>query len=330
MLIKLNFMTTKIIKLNQKINVENRKKIKRELKEKGGDTKSKSNSGRKPKDISERLCAKTWYYYVKSIEGLSDQKLNEKFVTDLEGNVRSGPDHIRAFGKIRREGVMPSKSHPKRNFNLIAHVDETPKYYGSAKLIESPFWKLFRKTEFDLAEVRDIIIQCVEAFDLASIPESNSDDIEAPSYLESIADYYPEMPISEYLKLLKQGDLEYDEALGNLIFSSKKSFSLDTAAFVIALGYEAKLANKIDIAKDHMKYGRMILEEFFRYNDWIHPITDELTELVVSRMNAVLMHDLIKAATTYKTRIAEMLPNANMNSQAVLFLRKHERLLWQR
>jgi hypothetical protein len=284
-----------------------------------------SKRGRRPKDESERLNARVWYYAVKAREGLSDQALSEKFVTDPLGQKREGADHIRVFGKIRRLGVKPSHRHPRRHYDLVARIDADPAYAGTAKIMNSPFWRLILKTEFQLEEIRDIIVDCIQVLELATQSEVELDD--GRSYLEELVLYEPDMPISEYFELLKEGDRDYDEALGNMVM--QLPLTLDLIALVGAFGLEAVHANNMQIASDHMKSFSNLLAEYCQ-QQWVKPIAEDLYSLARSRMEAALMQDILKGTPKYCERIKEKIPGANVNSRAVAFLRRHERLLWHR
>lgn len=282
-------------------------------------------AGRKPKDQSQIIRARTWYYFVKSREGLSDQKLSEKFVTDHNGNKREGAGHIRYFGRVRIRGVVPSQSHPLRLYDLVGKIDKSPNYQGSANLLYSPFWELIGKTEFQLEEIRDTVIRC--AIKLGLFEHQGSQNIPERSYFEELEAADPDMPISEYLNILRDGDPVYDEILGDLL--AKFPYSLDVVAFVAALGYEAKLANKLKLASDHVKSALILLEGFCR-QDWVKTVSTELYELAEQRMNAVLKADLIENIESYSSRIQQLHKDANSKSDVVAFLTRHEHLVWNR
>lgn len=282
-------------------------------------------AGRKPKDQSEIMRAKTWYVFIKSREGLSDQKLSEKFVLDHNGKHRLGADHIRYFGRVRTRGVVPSRYHPLRTYDLVDYIDKSPNYQGSASLLDSPFWILIGKTEFQLDEIRGITIKCLN--NLGLFERQISQDIPAKSYFEELEDVDPDMPISQYLELLREGDPVYDEILGNLLLPLP--YSLDVVAFVAALGYEAKLANKLKLASDHIKSALLLLKNFCS-QDWMSPVSEELYRLAELRMLNVLKADLIESIESYPERIKNLHTEAILSSDAVAFLIRHERFLWHR
>ena len=281
---------------------------------------------RRPKlDVSFRIRARVWYYAVKDREKLSDYALGKKFAMVDDDEPEGATSSIRIFDPIRRNGALPSRGgHPKRKYDLVMRVEETKHYHGTAKIIDSPFWRLIEKPNLPLKDIRDIVVDCIKVLELAKKPGDEDDD--GGNDLEDVVLYDPDMPVIEYLQLVKEGDRGYDEAMGNAFIHLP--VSLDYIALIGALGLEAIYANNMQIAAHNIECFEILLREYCE-QAWLSQIGDQLYNLSSSRMHDALVRDLLKGLDSYVDMLSQI-PGANMNSHAVAFLKRHQRLLWRK
>lgn len=280
-------------------------------------------AGRKPKDLSERLSAQTWYYFVKTRENLSDQKLSEKFVTGVGVVPRTGPDHIRIFGRIKNFGVMPSENHHRRKYILLPNIYADPLYKGAQEIADSPFWKVIGNKKLSLDEVRKIIVTCFGNLGVVNKPYDGN--LNARTYLENIQRKAPpDMQAEELVDLIREGDDDYDVALGDILLPVP--IQLDAVALIGALSLEAKIANKIVIAQRHKETFLRYLDEYCSQS-WIKPISKDLFDTAKSRIETALKIDKTVTARSYRNLLKPLKTTSNP-TQVEYFLNIHSRLLW--
>jgi len=73
------------------------------------------------------------------------------------------------FEAIDKNGSIPGNGTEKRKFDLVAKIDSTEGYEGTAAIIHSPFWRLLENESLKLTEVREMVVECVQLLDLAKL-----------------------------------------------------------------------------------------------------------------------------------------------------------------
>lgn len=121
----------------------------------------RSNAGNRPKNFLERLIPKVWYWAVFSRVNWSDARFDIEFIPDVDGQRHNSTTRVRAFERIRKNGVFPESKNREsvpadqrkprqRYFDLVQTVDSHPSFRGTARVIRSPFWKLLNAVPGDL------------------------------------------------------------------------------------------------------------------------------------------------------------------------------------
>lgn len=243
---------------------------------------------RKKKDVSERLRAQTWYYFVKTRENLSDKKIFEKFVT-LFGD--TPPIRIKSLSCVERVkyyGCFPKDNYYITRYTILPKIYSDPLYKGAQEIADSPFWKVIGTKKLSLDEVRKIIVTCFGNIGVVNKPYDGN--LNARTYLENIQRKAPpDMQAEELVDLIREWGYDYDAALGDILLTVP--IHLDAVALIGALSLEAKIANEIVIAQRHKETFLRYLDEYCSQS-WIKPISKDLFDTAKSRIETALKIDI--------------------------------------
>lgn len=285
-----------------------------------------------------RLRSQTWLLAVRARSGEKSNCYLSRFFgpRDSHGNMLDTGIRLKMFEAIDKKGSIPGNGTGKRKFDLVAKVDSTEGYEGTAAIIHSPFWRLLENESLTLTEVREMIVECVRLLDLAKLPGVYQDD--GLDELEELVSSEPTLTIEEYFERQKEVDLGYDLSMGDVLPYSVPS--LDHIALVGALALEAILAGNMKIASYQIDIFRAYLKEYCN-QEWLSKvqktsseekspkISDMLFQYAENRMLKALNEDALNGLPDY----AAMLSNtegANPNSAISALLTRHQRMLWRR
>lgn len=109
--------------------------------------------GRPRRSPLQTLRARTWYWHVKILSGLSDYELNNRFLYADQPRAPGEPQ-TKGFERIRARGVVPSDA---RHGNLIDRVDAVELYRGTAGVFRSRFWDLLQEPDMSLGDLKVLI-----------------------------------------------------------------------------------------------------------------------------------------------------------------------------
>lgn len=287
-----------------------------------------------PKAELRKLNGLTWYYGVKvkakaiykTDKDISDYKLDEIFGYGPKGEPRLGSDRLKIFESIKSNFSVPSKgnSEKKRNFDLVDRVETTDGYQGTEPLLRSPFWKLLEDKPLELIEVREYVIECIKRLDLVKDPGNYEDDgkYDLDDYLKN----RPDITFEEMMYYENDIDLDYDKAMTDAF--SALDPSLDLIALTGFLALEAILAGNIRVAKDQIKSFERLLSLFCN-QPWLSAISNDLYLYAEKRMQNLLYADALNGLPDYMAMVSNI-PDVNLRSPAVAFLKRHQRILWRR
>lgn len=286
------------------------------------------------KTLLRKLNGLTWYYGVKakakilykSEKEISDYKLDEIFGYDLDGEMRLGNDRLKIFESIKKNLSVPSKgnSEKKRNFDLVDRVEKTDGYQGTEPLLRSPFWKLLEDKTLELKVVREYVIECIKRLDI--VKESGNYDDEGRYDLDDLLKNRPDITFEEMMYYENDIDLDYDKAMTDAF--SALDPSLDLIALTGFLALEALLAGNIRVAKDQIKSFERLLS-LFCDQPWLSEIGNDLYLYAQKRMQNLLYADALNGLPNY-TAMVSNIPDVNLRSPAVAFLKRHQRILWRK
>lgn len=285
--------------------------------------------GRPPGDHDLRkLRSAIWYQAVKSVEDLNDCQLDILFGTGRGEEPRNSADRIKMFEAIRVNRSIPSSGGSgRRNFDLVARVNAYPGYGNTAAIIQSPLWRLLEKKPLSLKDLRETVLQCI--INLDSPYEVGYLDVEGPDFLQAVEFDEHELFFEEYFEYQNEAGNSYYSAMARTF--NKLEPSLDYIALLVAFSYEAIEGGNMAVAANLVKSLRVILKEYCE-NEWLGHLGEELYQLVISRVRAVLNKDNLKDLPSYIS-ILSKLSNANnavLTSPVARFLEMHERMVWRK
>lgn len=290
----------------------------------------------KEKRELRRFKSQLWYYDVLHREpGMNDYKLDIKFCWDIDDEQfqrkqgaalpRDGTDRIRAFENIRRNGSIPSKGGVGgRKFDLIARVDSTPGYQGTASLITSSLWAVLENPMLSIAEIRERIVQCVVSLGLP---------MKAGAYMDNGVDYFNELlqsnsdiSLADFMYYInKIGDQSYDDALAHAI--SIFPDSLDQIALFALLALESSKASNTILSTYHLGIYKKQFLQYLRQDKYMS-IDKGLVDFSVELLRRAIYPNSLTGLPTYQMMLREF-KNTNPTSAVAAFLDRHERLLWR-
>lgn len=118
-----------------------------------GATEAARRRGRPPRDPLDALRARIWYWHVKIASGMTDYQLNQCFIRSRRVPMR-GDIPSKAFERIRRVGVVPNDGDEP---GLVEKVDQHVSGYGTAAVFRSDFWRLLRRPNMELRDLKRFI-----------------------------------------------------------------------------------------------------------------------------------------------------------------------------
>jgi hypothetical protein len=122
------------------------------------------------------------------------------------------------------------------------------------------------------------------------------------------------------------GDEIYDNAMASALIYLKPS--LDYAALLGALSFEAIMAGNMVIAASLVRSFKIILKKYCEEN-WLYEFGDQLYEVATNRMLAVLNNDNLNGLPGYMTMLTGS-DKVNLGSPIATFLKRHQQLIWRR
>lgn len=285
--------------------------------------------GRPPGDQDlRRLRSAIWYQAVKSVEDLNDCQLDILFGTGKGEEPRNSADRIKMFEAIRVNRSIPSSGGSgRRNFDLVARVNAYPGYGDTAAIIQSPLWRLLEKKPMPLNDLRIMVLQCFLNIDSPYKVEYL--DVEGSDFLQAVEFDDSEQFFEEYFEYQNEAGNSYFNAMARMFY--KLEPSLDYIALLAALSYEAIEGGNMAAAANIVKSLRIILKEYCE-QEWLGHLGEELYQLVISRVRAVLNKDNLHDLPSYISMLST-LSNANstvLNSPVARFLEMHERMVWRK
>lgn len=229
-----------------------------------------STRGRPLADPVDRLRAKLWYWAVKARGGWSDYRLDVEFVRNEGEEKRGGASRRRAFGKIRRVGIVPSPgTHRLRTYDLVTQVDAHPEFAGTAAPFKSFFWDILKAKEMRLSDARDAVGRCMSRYKIFRPTATLDFILMAEAARKSPGNHLPSC------------DERYKEALAAIC--EEYPTDLDLLALVGALFREAYLAIALDTATIlHEKF--ISLLEQYCAQEWLCNVKSELFQLAEQKM----------------------------------------------
>lgn len=273
-----------------------------------------------------RLRSKTWLLAVRARSGGKNNCYLSRFFgpRDHLGNMRDTADRLKMFEATDRNGSIPGDGTGKRGFDLVAKVDTTEGYEGTASIIHSPFWRLLENEALSLVEVREMVVECVQRLNLVNQSGYYKDD--GSNELEELVSTEPSLTIEEYFERQKEVDISYDLSMGDVMPYSNAN--LDHIALVGALSLEAIYAGNMKIASYHIDVFKVYLKEYCNQK-WLISKGDDLYKYGVNRMLKALNADALQGLPDYSTMLSSV-GCVNPNSAISALLKRHQRMLWRR
>jgi len=287
----------------------------------------KKKPGRPPGNkILRRLRSQTWLLAVQSkCGGRNNCQLDRIFgPRDQLGNMLGTAERLKMFEAIKRNGSIPGNGTGKRSFDLVAKVESENGYEGTAAIIHSPFWRLLEDQELSIAEVRELVVECVSLLNLVELPQNHTDD--DVDERKQIVSNEPLLTIEEYFERQKEFDHGYDLLMGDVLPYSNPN--LDHIALVGALALEAIHAGNMKIASYQIDIFKTYLKGYCNQG-WLSEIAKELYQYAETRMLKALNTDVLKGLPNYSTMLSA-LQGAGPNSAIDTLLTRHQRMLWRR
>lgn len=295
---------------------------------------TRKKPGRVPGNkVLRRLRSQTWLLAVQSrCGGKNNCQLSLFFgPRDNDGDIRDTADRLKIFEAIQENGSIPSDGTGKRKFDIVARVDATEGYEGTASIIHSPFWQLLENEPLSLTEIREMVVKCVERLNLAALPGNYEDS--GTDHLKDLVSMEPTLTIEEYFNEHMMVDIDYDLSMSNVF--PYWNASLDHIALVGALSFEAIYAGNMKIASYHIDVFKTYLKEYCN-QEWLlkkqkktPTIGYQLYQYAENRMLNALNADALNGLPDYSTmlsRIQDINPNSAINA----LLTRHQRMLWRR
>lgn len=276
--------------------------------------------------ILRGLRSKAWLLNVQSrCGGRNNCQLDRLFgPRQHDGSMVNTADRLKMFEAIEKNGSIPNSTGYVRMFNLIEKVDSEKGYEGTAAIIQSPFWRLLENDLLSLADLRQLVVNCVDKLSLATIPGEYKDD--GLDELEEVVSSEPKLTLDEYFEYLEEIDVGYDLSMGEVFPYSDPS--LDHIALIAALAFEAIYSGNMKVASYQIDIFRTYLKEYCNQK-WLSEISDNLYQYGENRMLEALKADALNGLPDYSIMLSEI-QNVKPNSAIDAFLTHHQRMLWRR
>lgn len=220
------------------------------------------------------MIPKVWYWAVKARGRWCDSDLNIEFIRYLDGTKYIKEEQVHVFEDIRKMGVMPSSGkHRLRDFDLVERVDADPNFSGTARVMNSPFWRLLKAMPGDLQEAIKLADECLCYLGLKRVHGD-----EALLWLASCDRWQPQ---AERHGLHKDfvSDFEY------LLQRATKHLPIDLDSLTLfgAMYREACLSFRPENAEVLGHYFDISLMEFCSQS-WISAVAPELEDIARHRV----------------------------------------------